>query len=179
MRRFGMALCAWALLFAPAWSQVTVSEGTTAGEVPEVIEIEVAVHSIEVPGITKDLRIVAFEALSIGRETKYMIFLPDGYDDSEQRYPVLYMLHGFSQNYTVWPMMGVSEYLDTYNDVIIVMPDVGNSWYINWVESDNDELVAADEQATPAGLCPECRSGRLKPDGDKLICGTCGLIIDA
>jgi DNA gyrase subunit A len=47
------------------------------------------------------------------------------------------------------------------------------------VESDNDELVAADEQATAAGLCPECRSGRLKPDGDKLICGTCGLIIDA
>lgn len=140
MTRFGLTICAWAMLLAPAWAQVTVSEGAAAEEAPEQIEIEVEVHSIEVPGITKDLRIVAFEALSIGHETKYMILLPDGYDDSEQRYPVIYMLHGFSQNYTVWPMMGVSEYLDTYSDIIIVMPDVGNSWYINWAENDNDEL---------------------------------------
>ncbi|MFP6598754.1 MAG: alpha/beta hydrolase-fold protein, partial [Candidatus Hydrogenedentota bacterium] len=140
MTRFGLTICAWAMLLAPAWAQVTVSEGAVAEEAPEQIEIEVEVHSIEVPGITKDLRIVAFEALSIGHETKYMILLPDGYDDSEQRYPVIYMLHGFSQNYTVWPMMGVSEYLDTYSDIIIVMPDVGNSWYINWAENDNDEL---------------------------------------
>ena len=73
------------------------------------IDVEVLIHSIDVPGITKELRIVEFEALSIARPTKYMILLPDGYDDSEKVYPVLYLLHGFSQNYTVWPMMGVSE----------------------------------------------------------------------
>ena len=46
------------------------------------------------------------------------------------------------------------------------------------VENGEEEPAAA-EKAAPAGLCPECRSGRLKPDGDKLICGTCGPIVDA
>lgn len=111
-----------------------------AEELSGEVDVEVLIHSIDVPGIKKELRIVEFEALSIARPTKYMVFLPDGYDDSEKVYPVLYLLHGFSQNYTVWPMMGVSEYLDTFNDMIIVMPDVGNSWYINWAESDGEEM---------------------------------------
>ena len=140
MKRYGMTLLAWLLLVVPVWAQDAEPVIPVEADAPQEIEIEVEVHSIEVPGITKDLRVVAFEALSIGRETKYMIFLPDGYDETEQRYPVLYLLHGFSQNYTVWPMMGVSEYLDLYKDIIIVMPDAGNSWYINWAESDNDEL---------------------------------------
>jgi putative tributyrin esterase len=109
----------------------------------EEIDVEVTIQGIDVPGIDRDLRIVDFEALSIGRLTKYMIFLPDGYDapeNAERAYPVLYLLHGFSQNYTVWPMMGVSQYLDTYNDLIVVMPDAGNSWYINWAESEGEEL---------------------------------------
>lgn len=131
------ALCA--LLF-PAAAQDAEEPAPKAEAAAEEVEVEVLVHSIDVPGITKELRIVEFEALSIGRITKYMIFLPDGYDESEETYPVLYLLHGFSQNYTVWPMMGVSENLDTYDDLIIVMPDAGNSWYVNWAETDNDEL---------------------------------------
>lgn len=128
-------------LVVPVFAQdEAVSAEAKAEELAGEVEVEVKIHSIDVPGITKELQIVEFEALSINRPTKYMILLPDGYDESEERYPVLYLLHGFSQNYTVWPMMGVSEYLDTYDDIIIVMPDVGNSWYINWAENDNDEL---------------------------------------
>jgi putative tributyrin esterase len=130
------------LIASPAFGQDAATAEETAEQLAgeSEIEVEVTIHSIDVPGIEKELRIVNFEALSIGRQTKYMIFLPDDYDDTEKVYPVLYLLHGFSQNYTVWPMMGVSEYLDTYNDLIIVMPDVGNSWYINWAESDKEEL---------------------------------------
>lgn len=140
LTRFAAFLVCFAILNpapAPAQDAEAPAEAPAA---PEEVEVEVLIHSIDVPGITKELRIVEFEALSIGRPTKYMIFLPDDYEESEKTYPVLYLLHGFSQNYTVWPMMGVSEYLDTYDDLIIVMPDAGNSWYVNWAETDNDEL---------------------------------------
>jgi putative tributyrin esterase len=68
---------------------------------------------------------------------KYNVVLPFGYDEpgSTTRYPVLYLLHGVSQNYTVWARQGVPFYADMYN-VIIVMPDGGNSWYVNWAESE-------------------------------------------
>ena len=34
--------------------------------------------------------------------------------------------------------MGVPEYASQY-DLIVVMPDVGNSWYVNWAESEGGE----------------------------------------
>jgi S-formylglutathione hydrolase FrmB len=138
LRPFYLLLLVFACL--PVWSQ---DEPAAAPEAPIATEteVEVIIQSIDVPGIEQDLRIAEFEALSIGRVTKYMIFVPDGYDEQpDRRYPVLYLLHGFTQNYTVWPMMGVADYLNTYKDMIIVMPDVGNSWYINWSESFDDEL---------------------------------------
>jgi len=69
---------------------------------------------------------------------KYNIVLPYGYDETDVRYPVLYLLHGVSQNYTVWGMMGVPFYAGMYN-VIVVMPDGGNSWYVNWAESEGGQ----------------------------------------
>ena len=141
----GFALAAMLILIPSTFAQDTAStDADTSDVVPvEEIDVEVTIQGIDVPGISQDLRIVDFEALSIGRLTKYMLFLPEGYDAPEnqgRRYPVLYLLHGFSQNYTVWPMMGVSQYLDLYTDLIIVMPDAGNSWYINWAESEGGEL---------------------------------------
>jgi putative tributyrin esterase len=47
---------------------------------------------------------------------------------------VLYLLHGLTSNYTHWALMGVPEYAARY-DMIVVMPDVGNSWYVNWAEN--------------------------------------------
>lgn len=90
--------------------------------------------SIKAPPIERPLYIVTMDAPAVGREMKYMVLLPEGYWESEERYPVLYLLHGFSQNYTVWPRMGVPEYTAGL-DLIVVMPDAGNSWYINWAKS--------------------------------------------
>ncbi|MCB0670040.1 MAG: esterase family protein, partial [Saprospiraceae bacterium] len=33
------------------------------------------------------------------------VYLPPGYSDSEQRYPVIYFLHGFTGNHYLWPEM--------------------------------------------------------------------------
>lgn len=81
---------------------------------------------------------VAFESPSVGRTMKYNIVLPTKYDQSSDRYPVLYLLHGLTSNYTAWALMKVPEYAAQY-DMIVVMPDVGNSWYVNWAKSEDGQ----------------------------------------
>jgi S-formylglutathione hydrolase FrmB len=84
------------------------------------------------------VKTVEFNADSVGRKMKYNVALPAKYDQSTGRYPVLYLLHGYSSNYTAWARLGAGEYARAY-DLIVVMPDVGNSWYVNWAKSDNGQ----------------------------------------
>ena len=80
-----------------------------------------------------ELQTIEFHSASVDRTTKYNILLPRNYEDSTERYPVLYLLHGLTQNYTAWGLSnGAPFYAGLYDDVIIVMPDAGNSWYTNW-----------------------------------------------
>src|SRR5574344_1918534 len=39
---------------------------------------------------------------------KYNVYLPDGFAQSSQSYPVLYLLHGWSDDYTAWQKKGCS-----------------------------------------------------------------------
>ncbi len=77
---------------------------------------------------------IEHDAPSVGRKMKFNLVLPAGYDNSTSRYPVLYLLHGLTSNYTAWAYMNVPEVAANYQ-LIIVMPDVGNSWYVNWAEN--------------------------------------------
>jgi S-formylglutathione hydrolase FrmB len=79
-----------------------------------------------------------FASEAVGRTMKYNIVLPEKYEHSTDRYPVLYLLHGFSSNYRAWARLGVPEYARRY-DLIVVMPDVGNSWYVNWMTSEDGQ----------------------------------------
>ena len=81
---------------------------------------------------------VAYESPSVGRTLKYNIVLPTAYSSTERRYPVLYLLHGFTSDYTAWVRMGVPRYAKNY-DLIVVMADAGNSWYANWAESEESQ----------------------------------------
>jgi putative tributyrin esterase len=84
------------------------------------------------------VKTVEFAADSVGRKMKYNVVLPAGYDSSDQRYPVLYLLHGLTSNYTLWAKMNVPLFARQYK-LIVVMPDVGNSWYANWSKSDDGQ----------------------------------------
>jgi len=79
-----------------------------------------------------------FASEAVGRTMKYNIVLPEKYDQSKDRYPVLYLLHGLTSNYTAWARMRVPEYARAF-DLIVVMPDVGNSWYVNWAKSEDGQ----------------------------------------
>ncbi len=103
------------------------------------VDVEVKIYDVHTQHLDRPLKLVEFEAPAIGRVTKYMVLLPADYETSQKVYPVLYLLHGFSQNYTVWPLMGLGAHVGT-KDLIVVMPDAGNSWYINWAESFDEQL---------------------------------------
>lgn len=82
------------------------------------------------------LQTVEFYSPAVDRQMKFDIVLPPGYEESGQRYPVLYLLHGYMQNYTVWGrFLGAAEYARRLGDLIVVMPDGGNSWYLNYDSS--------------------------------------------
>lgn len=72
------------------------------------------------------------------RNVKYTIYLPADYETANRTYPVVYLLHGYTDDNTGWLQFGeVNRYADqaildgTIPPMIIVMPDGGTSWYIN------------------------------------------------
>lgn len=68
---------------------------------------------------------------ALGRDMKYSIILPSGYDRTNRRYPVLYLLHGLYGNHLDWiTRTGLARYAEPL-PLIIVMPDANDSWYTN------------------------------------------------
>lgn len=72
------------------------------------------------------------------RDVKYTIYLPPDYASSERNYPVVYLLHGYSDDNTGWLQFGeINRYADKaiadgiIPPMIIVMPNGDSSWYIN------------------------------------------------
>ena len=65
---------------------------------------------------------VEFDAPAVDRVMKYNIVVPADYDESDKRYPVLYLLHGLTSDYTAWARMRVPDYATRY-DMIVVMPE--------------------------------------------------------
>jgi S-formylglutathione hydrolase FrmB len=69
---------------------------------------------------------------------KYNVYLPNGYQKSQKRYPVLYLLHGHSGNETDWVKIGKADSIanklmetKAVAEMIIVMPDGRNDYYLN------------------------------------------------
>lgn len=74
----------------------------------------------------------------MGKDVKYTIYLPAGYETSERNYPVVYLLHGYSDDDTGWLQFGeINRLADkaiadgTIPPMIIVMPDGFVSFYMN------------------------------------------------
>lgn len=88
------------------------------------------------------VREVVFHAPSVDRTMKYSVILPEGYEAPESRdraYPVLYLLHGAGSNHLAWSrFLGVPSYALSYQ-MIVVMPDAGNTYYVNWARSEDGE----------------------------------------
>lgn len=80
----------------------------------------------------------SFQSDALDQKINYTIYLPDGYNSDERSYPVVYLLHGYGGDDADWVRYGdigfTADRLMAKNAVppmIIVMPDGGNSWYVN------------------------------------------------
>ncbi len=77
------------------------------------------------------LREEAFQSAALSRAMKYRVLVPQDYDASPRRYPVLYLLHGLTGDYKDWTSRtNIAEYTRTL-PLIVVMPDGENQWYTN------------------------------------------------
>ncbi|HVZ57959.1 MAG TPA: alpha/beta hydrolase family protein [Chitinophagaceae bacterium] len=72
-------------------------------------------------------------SLAMNKNIPCVIILPDSYHSTGKRFPVVYLLHGYSGSYANWSELApqLHEEADQYN-MILVCPDGGyNSWYFD------------------------------------------------
>ena len=92
-------------------------------------------------GLVYETKTVKSEILKMDR--KYAIYLPPGYNESDQAYPVLYLLHGGGDDHTGWVQFGQVQHIADKTiaegkaaRMIIVMPDAntGTRGYFNAIQ---------------------------------------------
>jgi len=88
------------------------------------------------PGKVLEQKVV--KSAILNRNVKYTIYLPPDYESSQRSYPVVYLLHGYTDDNTGWLQFGeIDRYADkaiadgTIPPMIIVMPNGDSSFYIN------------------------------------------------
>ncbi len=73
----------------------------------------------------------SFFSAALQRQMRYEVVLPTAYASGEQRYPVLYLLHGWQGDETNWISLTHLVEVASRYALIIVTPQAVNSWYVN------------------------------------------------
>ncbi len=110
----------------------------------------IAVFSICISAILSAQVIVLEDSLfspSVNSASKFYAILPDGYSKSHERYPTIYLLHGFGGDCSNWvKLTDLVKYLKQYN-YIVICPDAKNSWYANSIvnkDANYEDLIIRD-----------------------------------
>ncbi len=108
-----------------------VSQSVIYGRARETLSLRGSVNT--------DLK---YNSTVLGYDVRYSVYLPPDYETSGKRYPVLYLLHGFTGNNTSWIRQGdINEIMDkginsgVIEPMIIIIPDGKYYWYINDYQS--------------------------------------------
>ena len=95
-----------------------------------------ASHAFAQVGLLKETLKVKSAILS--KDMEYSVYLPADYETSNRRYPVLYLLHGYTDDETGWTQFGEAHLIadraiqsGEATPMIIVMPDGGVTWFVN------------------------------------------------
>lgn len=74
----------------------------------------------------------------LGKSVRYSVILPEDYDRSTRYYPVVYLLHGYTDDDTGWIQFGEAQSIAgdamarrEIPPMILILPDGGVSWYMN------------------------------------------------
>ena len=70
---------------------------------------------------------------SMNKNIKTCVIVPDNYKKSKKKFPVVYLLHGYSGNYGTWvkSFKEVSQQVDRYGFIAIGVDGNYSSWYFN------------------------------------------------
>jgi S-formylglutathione hydrolase FrmB len=88
-------------------------------------------------GLNGQLLEPEFFSQALNTREKYFVYLPPGYNNSDTRYPVLYLLHGLSGNKVEWLGNGMVASADQaiwsgrMTPIIIVLPQGDLSYWVN------------------------------------------------
>ena len=84
---------------------------------------------------------LTFRSSILNKEKAFALYLPKGYESSQRRYPVLYLLHGGTGNQNDWIQKGELQRIadkaieeGKSAPMIIVMPDAEMTYYMNNVD---------------------------------------------
>jgi S-formylglutathione hydrolase FrmB len=124
----GLTLLAAAGRPAPAWAE----QPSRAPLPPPPPGDVLALHAAAPFGPRQvTLRDEQIDSPALGRPLKYRVALPPGYERATRRYPALYLLHGLTGDYRDWEgRADLARHLREHA-LIVVMPDAGNSWYVD------------------------------------------------
>ena len=74
----------------------------------------------------------SLESKVLGTQVKFNVYLPDGFGQADKKYPVVYLLHGLSDDYTAWVRLGnmqlvANELIASGEacEMVIIMPNAG------------------------------------------------------
>ena len=77
---------------------------------------------------------ISIYSSAMKKSSKCVIILPDSYKgDQEKQFPVVYLLHGYSGNYSNWisKVPALADYADQYNFIIVCPDGAYSSWYFD------------------------------------------------
>lgn len=105
----------------PASASAAVSESQTE-----------SVNNDSLVQVTRQQDTIEVMSTKMGRTITNMVFVPEQYlKGGEERYPVLYLLHGADDNYAAWSNHVDLKQKATQYGMIIVCPDGQDSWYFD------------------------------------------------
>lgn len=120
---------------------------------------------------------LSFDSEALGKEARYSIYFPPGYDSGDSDYPVLYFLHGLWNDHTSWTVDRYGNIPERIENLmvsgrippfLIVQPDAENSFYTDYLDGSRlyEKMVAEELVALV-----EARYRTLSDPGNRAIGG--------
>lgn len=107
----------------------------------------------EEPVFERYVKEVKYATENVGLSATFGILLPENYEtDTDKRYPVVYMLHGYGEHGKDWKSwISAIEALEDkgLQDMIYVFPNCGNSYYSNFYKGKNRYMDLIIEDLVP------------------------------